>query len=318
MSRGEGPPAGAKCEGGPPRRPSPARTGFGEETRKIASARADNGIVTPSGQTPPASAVLRTRARAALRRLAVAAAALAVAPAPAGAQGAPFVEVSGDYSPVSISTTDTTWRVGRVSGGWLDPGRSGVTAALERHARGRLVDWTGVATAFRRMGDWTLSGSAGVTTRPDFLYRYSLEGEFARRIAGPVVVHGAYRHLSFAHADVRIVQPALSVYFGDGELHGRLFLVRNLTLDRDSQAVVLRGTVPLHPRVKLGGGAALGNRIFDVAALSDAEADGWAAFGFARFALARSWSVDVGLGRAQEDPFFSQRTLSLAVRRTFQ
>ena len=237
---------------------------------------------------------------------------------PAAAQGGIFVEASGEYSPVTIGDADISWHIGRLSAGWLDEGRSGWTAAGERHQRGSLIDWTIVASGFRRAGDWTVSGSAGATTEPDFLYRYSLEGELARRIVGTLVLHGGYRHLTFPAVDVRIVQPAASIYFPRGEVQVRAFLVRNLTLDRDSSAALLRGTVDVHRRVKLGGGAALGDRIFDIAALSTPDADGWVAFGFARISMNSAWSLDVGFGRAHEDPLFSQRTFSLALRRTFR
>jgi YaiO family outer membrane protein len=234
------------------------------------------------------------------------------------AQGALFLEASGDYSPVQIGAADLTWHVGRVSAGWLDEGSSGWAAAAERHQRGTLVDWAVVANGFRRAGDWTFSGAAGATSRPEFLYRSSFEGELARRLVGTLVLHGGYRHLDFPTVRVGIVQPAVSLYFPRGELQVRAFMVRNLTLDRHSRAALLRGQVAVHPRVTIAGGAAIGNRIFDVAALSTPDAEGWVGFGFARFTLSPGWRLDLGYGRAHEDPFFSQQTMSIAVRRTFQ
>lgn len=236
----------------------------------------------------------------------------------AWAQARVFVEVSGEYSPVTIGTADLLWHVGRISGGWFDEGRSSWSVGGERHQRGRLVDWAANVNGFRRVGDWTFGVAAATTASPDFLYRYSLEGEIARRVVGTVVLHGSYRHLGFRDFDVGLVQPAVSIYFSRGEIQGRLFVVRNRTLDRDSSAVLLRGSAAVHSQVTIGGGAALGSRIFDVASLSRPEPEGWVAFGYARFAVSPGWNIDVGVGRAHEDPFFSQRTISLTLRRTFQ
>jgi YaiO family outer membrane protein len=244
--------------------------------------------------------------------------ALAWNPAAAAGQGAPFIEAAGEYSPVEIDAANLTWHLGRFSLGWFDEGRSGWTASAERHQRGAGVDWAGVASGFRRAGEWTVSGGIGVTARPEFLYRYSLEGELARRIVGTMVVHGGYRHLAFRDVDARVVQPAVSVYFPRGELQARAFLVRNLTLERSSEAFLFRGAAAVHPRLTLGGGAAVGTRIFDVAALTAADADAWVAFGYARFTIGPAWGLDLGVGGAHEDPFFSQRTVSLALRRTFR
>ena len=255
-----------------------------------------------------------------MSRLFVCAALVLAAGTPrAGAQTGPFVELAGEFSPVTIGGRDVTWRLGRVAAGVVEEERFGWTASAERHQRAALVDWTASAAGFRRAGDWTLSGGGGgVTGAPDFLYRYSVEGELARRVAGSLVVHGGYRHLSFPDFSVQIVQPAVSWYFPRGEVQARLFGVRHAARDRRSAAVLLRAAWGVHPRVRVGGGAAVGERIFDVAALSEGEAGGWVAFGHAAVRVAPRWHVDVGAGRAREADVFSGRTFSLGVRRTFR
>jgi hypothetical protein len=105
-------------------------------------------------------------------------------------------------------------------------------------------------------------------------------------------------------------------YFARGDIEARGFGIRNHTTDRHSSAVLLRASLDVSSRVRISGGGASGSRIFDVAALA-ANEPGWVAFGNARVALTNRWFVTVGAGGAHEDPFFSQRTLTVGLRRTF-
>lgn len=236
----------------------------------------------------------------------------------AAAQDGYFIDAAQEISAVKIGAAPQDWHISRMAAGRLEEGRLGWTLTGERHRRGGQVDWAAAASAFRRAGDWTVSGSAGVTDRPHFLYRRFVEGELARRVAGTFVVHGGYRRLEFAHVNVRIFQPAASVYFSRGELQARMFVVRNVTLRRDTSAVLLRGTWAVRPRLRLAGGAAAGSRIFDVASLSDAGRNSRVVFVHATVPLTAAWSAGVVAVRAQEGSSFSQRTLGLSVRRTFR
>jgi YaiO family outer membrane protein len=237
-----------------------------------------------------------------------------LAAGPASAQAIPFAEASGELSPITIDTYADTWQVGRIAGGVQDEGRFGLVAGTDRQRRHGLVDWTVHGTAWRHLGAWTLVGGAGYGHEPTFLYRRSLEGELVRRVAGGLVLHGGYRHLAFPSADVYLVQPAASYYFGRGHVQARGVLVHNTTHDRRATTVLLRGAVDVSPRVQIGAGTAIGTRIFDVAALSDARADAWVVFGSARVRLAQRWTLSLNAGGAHEDPLFAQRTIGLGLR----
>jgi YaiO family outer membrane protein len=235
---------------------------------------------------------------------------------PVSAQGRPFVEWAGELSLVRSGAGDTTWDMSRAAGGIQDEGRSGWTLAAERHRRGDRRDWVAQASGFRRAGAWIVSGTAGVAAEPEFLYRRSLEGELARIVGSGFVAHGGYRHMQFRDATVHLIQPAVSWYLRGHELQARAFFVRNTATDEQSATVLLRASVEASPRVRLAGGAALGSRIFDAAAVGT-NADGWIAFGFARLLVTPRLSIVVGAGAAHEEPLFEQRTVSLGARWTF-
>ena len=236
---------------------------------------------------------------------------------PAAAQGGFYVEGSGDYSPVRIGGTDQTWQAARLSGGWFEDGRSGWTVAMERQQRASLVDWGGWGRGFRRTGDWTFSGGVGLGADPSFLYRRSYEGEVARRVVGSLVAQGGYRYLDFPTATVHLIQPAVTLYMPHGDIGGRFFIVRNATRGTTTGTLLVQATVHVNPRLRIGGGGAYGERIFDIASLQTANADSWVGFGYAHITASPAWSFDIALGRAHEDPYFSQGTLTLGVRRTF-
>ncbi len=236
---------------------------------------------------------------------------------PAIAQGNFFAEASGNYSPVEIGTGQQTWQSGRLSGGFLDEGRAGWTVAIERQQRNRLVDWTGSASGFRRTGDWTFSGGVGLGANPTFSYERSFEGELARRVVGSLVAHAGYRYLGFASTTVHLTQPAVTLYLPHGDIGARYFIVRNSTRATTTGTLQIQGSVTVNPRLRLGGGSAFGERIFDIASVQTPTAESWVGYGFAHITASPQWSFDLSVGRAHENPSFSQGVLTLGVRRTF-
>jgi YaiO family outer membrane protein len=236
---------------------------------------------------------------------------------PAVAQNGFYVEAAGDYSPVEIGTSHQIWKNARLSTGFFEDGRSGWNLTLERQQRDRLVDWGGLARGFRRNGNWTVSGGIGLGADASFSYRRSFEGEVARTVVGSLVAHGGYRYLEFTTATVHLIQPAVTLYLPRGDIGARYFIVRNGTRATTTGTLLVQGTVTAHRRLKLGGGGAFGERIFDIASLSTPDAAAWVGFAFAHFNASPHWSIDAGVGRAHEDPLFSQGTFTLGVRRTF-
>lgn len=235
----------------------------------------------------------------------------------ASAQGGYYVEAAGDQSSVEIDTSPQTWRNARLSAGFFEDGRAGWSAGVERLQRDQLVDWNTSARGFRRTGDWTVSGGIGFGADPSFSYRHSYEGELARTVVGTLVAHGGYRYLGFESAKVHLIQPGATLYMPHGDVGARFFIVRNATRATTTGTLLVQANVNVHRRVRLGGGGAFGERIFDIASLSTPNAAAWVGFAYAHFTASRRWGIDVGAGRAHEDPLFSQRTFSVGVRRTF-
>jgi YaiO family outer membrane protein len=236
---------------------------------------------------------------------------------PAMAQGSFFAEASGTYSPVDFGTVQQTWQSSRLSGGFLDEGRAGWTVGLQREQRDRLTDWTGSASGFRRSGDWTFSGGVGLGANPTFSYRRSFEGELARRVVGSLVAHGGYRYLDFTSASIHLIQPAVTLYLPHGDIGARYFVVRNATRATTTGTLQVHASVTVNPRLRLGGGSAFGERIFDIASLQTPTANAWVGYGYAHITASPQWSFDLSIGRAHENPSFSQGVLTLGVRRTF-
>ena len=236
--------------------------------------------------------------------------------APARAQEGAFVEAMGELSPVQIGTYQTTWRVGRLAGGVQTAG-GGWNAAVERHQRGSLIDWTGQAGAFQRLGDWTWDATGAYSREPQFLYRDSLEGGLSRRVVGGLVLRGGYRYLEFPATTVRIVEPGATFYFGRGEVGAQGFLVRNELSAERSSIAMLRSAIDIAPHVAVSGGVAIGARIFDADSLSRGSHDAWQAFGSLRVHGSGHWTVELLTGGAHEDPLFTQQTIATRLRWTF-
>lgn len=252
-----------------------------------------------------------------LGRVIVGAALVSACATPVFAQTGPFVELSGDFSPVQIGAANVTWQVAHLAAGVQKDGQFGWMVTADRHQRGSRFDVSFGASSFRRLGAWTIAGAGAFVDSPHFLYRQSLEAELSRRLVGTFVAHAGYRHLEFPGSTVRVIQPGLSWYYPRGMLETRGFLVRNMTTRTDNVSVLVRGTVAASSRIRLMTGFARGARIFDVSTLARTNADAWVAFGSVRFEMSPQWNIELGVGGAHEDPFFSQRAVSLRIRRLF-
>ena len=132
------------------------------------------------------------------------------------AQQGPYVDLTTEWSPVTIGSTHETWRVDRLTTG-VQRDRFGVMVAGERQQRADAVDWDVQSLAFRRMGDWTVIGSASAAPNSEFLYRYAAEGALARRVVGGLVLQGGYRYLSYPAVHVHLFQPSATWYFSRGD-----------------------------------------------------------------------------------------------------
>lgn len=246
---------------------------------------------------------------------------LAVAIASVGArqayaQDGPFVDAMVELSPVQIGGYETTWRVGRLGGG-VQKELFGWNGGVERHQRGGLVDWTIQTGGFQRLGDWTWDASAAFSSAPVFLYHRSLEGGLSRRVAGGLVLRGAYRHLEFPSTTVHIIEPGASLYFSRGEIGAQGFIVRNQLSARRSSVVLVRSAVDLSRHLSVSGGAAIGARIFDVNTFGRGSHDAWQAFGSMKVRAVAHWTLELLAGGAHEDPLFTQQTIATRLRWTF-
>ena len=272
----------------------------------------------------PPSAFIRVPRPAAptraARSLAVTLLVAATLVAPAAAQQGQgwFAQLGGERSSVTLQGIDTTWGSETLAFGLTRPEAGGWRAYGERQERGDLVDYAFGASAYRRLGDWTVAGGAAGSSDASFWFRRAFDAELSRRIVGTRVASTAYRYMAFTTVNVHQAQPALTWYNPRGEVQLRTFITRNATLERTSWAGLLRTTVRLDDRVTLTAALAGGDRIFDIASLAlDAGTESWTARGGVRFALTPHDEIEVGGGFAGENPGFRQRTLALSYRRTF-
>ena len=228
------------------------------------------------------------------------------------------LDVGGDRAGVSLGASRTAWWSGRAQLTYRRDGKGGAFVAVEPLRRFGLTDTTVSAAGWRHAGAWSVYTEAGATPNADFHYRRSGEVEVFRRLgSGPWVPHASYRFLAFPAQNVSLISPAVTRYGARGELLARATFGRNTTNDTSSRAVFVRGRYDVGRRVTLGGGVAVGERIFDVTALPRDPAPGWVAFAEARLATGNGNSIGVLARVAEEGSAFDQSAFGLTYRRTF-
>lgn len=244
-----------------------------------------------------------------------------LAPTPAMAFEPPqgwTLDISGDRAAVRLGASDTRWWSGRAQLSYRREGKGGVLFAIEPLRRFAATDLTLIAAGWRHDGPWSFYAEGGATPAADFHYRYSTEVEAYRRLgAGPWAAHAGYRYWAYTGQALHLFSPRLTRYGARSEVHGRVSIVHNATTAERSESAMARGHYDVRPWLRLGGGIAVGERIFDVTALPREPAPGWVAFAEARIAVGARDSVAL-LGRiAEEGSTFDQTAFGLSYRRSF-
>jgi YaiO family outer membrane protein len=242
---------------------------------------------------------------------------VALSSVPALAQSGVAVSAGMDRSTVTINGVDSIWTTERVQFSWVRDEVGGWFGTVERQARFGMSDLVFSTSGYRRLGDWTIGGGGAVTAEPDFWFKHSVEGELSRRVTGSVVASAGYRVMAFLPTTVQQVMPALTWYHKRGELRGQLFATHNSARHAWSYSGLLLTSLSVAPRLRLFGAVARGDRIFDIASLPQGSARAWTANGSARIDLGHRLSLDIGGGISHEEPRFDQRTITVALRRSF-
>lgn len=227
------------------------------------------------------------------------------------------LDASSDRAGVSLGSSRDAWWSTRAQLTHRREGRGGSFVAVESLRRFSANDVTVVAASWRHAGAWSFYAEAGGTPHADFHYRWSGEVEAYRRVKGAWAAHAAYRYWAFPGQSVHLVSPRLTRYGSRSEIHARLSLVRNATHDTRSESVFLRGRFDVRPWLAVGGGLAVGERIFDVTSLPRDPAKGWAAFAETRVKVGAGDSIGVVAKVAEEGSTFDQVALGLTYRRAF-
>jgi YaiO family outer membrane protein len=226
------------------------------------------------------------------------------------------LDVSGDRAGVRSGASRTSWWSGHAQITYRRESKGGFLVAVQPLRRFGLSDTTFMAAGWRHSGPWSVYAGVGATPRADFHYRRSGEVEVYRRVAGPWVAHANYRYLVYPSQSVHLLAPSVTRYGGRSEFHARLTLGRNTT-HKGSKSALVRGYLDVNPRLRLGGGVAFGERIFDVTALPRDSARGFLVFVDARVAIGGGYSVGVLARVAEEGSSFDQTAVGLTFRKTF-
>jgi YaiO family outer membrane protein len=227
------------------------------------------------------------------------------------------VDYGREEAATSTNGINAPWTTDRFQTMWSRTGQGGWLFAVEQQERYGLSDVTLLSGGYWRAGDWTFGVDGGVTPRAHFMYRVKGGGEISRRAIGTLVASGGYHYLQYPSADIHQFEPALTWYHARGEVQGRLYVTRNATLALTSTATLVRSTYNVTPRLQLGGGAAIGDRIFDIAPLPTDSGKARLGFAETRVGLTRHDFIGVVVTAAREDPGFRYSSLTLSYRRVF-
>ena len=220
---------------------------------------------------------------------------------------------------MTIGRTEAVWETARAQASRINPVAGGWFVAVERQHRGPNVDVAASTSGYRRLGDWTLAAGVAGVINPNFLYRASLETEVSRRAIATTVLSLGYRLLDFRGSNVHQLQPAVTWNHSRGEVQARLYVTRKKQVTSSHATItgLISTFLDVHPRFRLSGAVAHGDRIFDVASLPTANATGQSMNVRARVGVTQRDFIEVGFGAAHEQPSFDQRTVSLTYRRAF-
>ena len=217
-----------------------------------------------------------------------------------------------DLSTVSLGGVHDTWHVEHAEVSRTIPEESRIFLAAESHSRFDDLASALIAGGYRHFGPSTISGDVGFGSGAPFLYRSSVEIEGWREMWPHWVPHLSYRYLHFESTDVHLLSPAITHYSPDGEIESRVFLSRNTIRDATNLTYLLRGIWSRTPKLQLGGGVAIGQRIFDISTLNTTDGRGFYVYADGRVRVSPHGFFGMNLSTAAEHPRFRQRTVGFS------
>lgn len=250
--------------------------------------------------------------------LLVVSASLAASPAAVVAQDGWSLDVGTEPSTVNIRDRRETWVINRIQASYRESSAGGGFIAAESQKRESLTDELLFAGGYRRLGDWTISGQAGLGIDPDFVARFFIEPQLSRRLFGTFVGQIGYLHRSYSQSRIHIGSLAGIQYFPNGEIEARVAYGKNLPLDRPIRVFTFRGLWDNGSAMGFGGSVTIGDNLYDVINVPGAAGNrGWTVNGNVRYRIDTRNSVRLDISTGREDPWFRQRTLGVSYRRSF-
>jgi len=238
--------------------------------------------------------------------------------APSVPQPSPWsLEIISQRAPVTNYGIHDTWATDGIQATWVRPEKAGWFVVVQRQRRYGLVDSTALTQGYYRTRNWTVLGAVGGTPDAHFLYRFTAGGEISRRVAGTSVGSFGYHYFRFPGGDVQQLQPGFTWYHASGEIQAVGFITRKSMFDQTTGAAMVRASHQLTKRLRLAGGVAYGDRIFDIASLSAPTAHSRLAFGDIRIGFTAHDFMLAGVSVAHEEPAFTYRSFSIGYRRGF-
>lgn len=225
-------------------------------------------------------------------------------------------EIRTEPSAVRIEGRDVSWWYNHAEVQYHAENKDIVYLGGETQTRDDVTNGMVILGGYAHRGDWYYFGEARAGIDPTFLYQVSLEAQ-AGRLFHHTLVSLDYRFLDFKTTDVHLGTGSVTQSFGWGEVEARVAYGENVALGKPIRMALLRALWFATPQLWIGGGAAVGTRLFDVVAIQLAQENGWTAFANASYQWTDRDRVRIDFGYSRENPSFRQVGGALSYRRRF-
>jgi YaiO family outer membrane protein len=189
--------------------------------------------------------------------------------------------------------------------------------AMEEWERFREDDRTYSAGAYAVFDDLSVwQGEVGFGSDADYVYRRRILLGYERPLAASWHWLASLRYSAYPHNDTYLVSPGIVKYFGDD--HIMAVLNGSFTESRDSAAsLTLKGRRSITRSLRVTGGYALGQRLFDIVELPAPKQYGYIGFAGLEYQLSPGSLLRAGFSYAKERPSFIKRGVDVSCTFSF-
>lgn len=188
--------------------------------------------------------------------------------------------------------------------------------AISRLERFDVENYTANFGSYWTFKDFYVHGEVGFGWDVEYIYKMQSIVEYAHKITDGLFWQIGYNYRAYAAGDTHLVYPGLIYYFGNSYISADWGFSAIESRDT-AQYGTFKGDFAITDFLNLSGGIAVGQRLYDIYALSAAKERGFILFSTLTIKIYKDMRFRIGYSYSEEAPKFIKRSINFGANVKF-